>query len=119
MEKISLKTGSGKKGEKGVIISIKSGKRSTASSIKNLHQVKFQVHAEGDSVECSDGTGENCDSNDSENPMKGEKHESINCSDGSAVNCADESVILGMLVMMPADSVLVDNLNAADKKKER
>ena len=70
-------------------------------------------------MECSDGTCENCDSNDSENPIKGEKHESRNCSDGSAVNCADESVILDMLVPMPADSVPVDNLNATDEKKRK
>ena len=86
-----------------------SGKRSTASSSKNLWQVKGQGYAEGDSVECSDGTDDNPDCNDSQNPITSDKHYSTDSLNGF-INSCDERRYLISNMSVPMDSV--DNFNA-------
>ena len=84
-------------------------KRSTASTSKNLCQVKAQGYAEGDSVEYLDGTDDNHDCNDSQNPFTRDKHSSTDCLNDSLISSDEHRyVISNMSVLMDS----VENLNA-------
>ena len=115
-----------------------SGENSGDGKFDNFQQVQAEVHAEdvesngeksslagseehvtGDSIECSDDTGENCDSNDSQSPIKGEEHASTDCSNGSAVNHTGESMSVISDMSFPTLAYSVNNLNATDENNEK
>ena len=84
-------------------------KRSTASTSKNLCQVKAQGYAEGDSVEYLDGIEDNRDCIDSQNLITRDKHSFTDCLNGSLIS-SDECRYAISNMSVPMDSV--DNLNA-------
>ena len=115
-----------------------SGENSGESKFDNLQKVQAEVHAEdvesngeksssagneehvtGDSKDCSDDTGENHDSNDSQSPIKGKEHASIDCSNGSAVNHTGESMSVISDMSFPTLADSVNNLNATDENNEK